>query len=103
MPTMLNASPLRRALALALIAATCHAMAQPVLAVSEESIPLQYNNGTGAVAGPAADLVRETLRRADLPYELRLYPWPRAYAMAELQPNGLIFSMARSEDRRQQF
>ena len=92
----------RRVMAVSLLAASCQAMAQQILAVSEESIPFQYSS-QGAVAGPAAELVRETLRRAALPYELHLYPWPRAYAMAERLPNVLIFSMARTEERELQF
>lgn len=91
-----------RAMALALFAASCQAMGQQILAISEESIPFQFTH-QGAVVGPAAELVRETLRRAALPHELRLYPWPRAYAMAELDPNVLIFTMARTKEREQKF
>ncbi|MES2129385.1 MAG: transporter substrate-binding domain-containing protein [Pseudomonadota bacterium] len=91
-----------RLAALALLVAGGQAMAQQVLAVSEESMPLQYTSH-GTIVGPAADLVRETLRRADLPFEVRLYPWPRAYAMAQIEPNVLIFSIARNDDREQQF
>ncbi len=92
----------RHIAALVLLAASCQAGAQQIVAVSEESVPFQYTS-KGAIVGPAAELVRETLRRAALPHEMRLYPWPRAYAMAERDPNVLIFTMARTEEREKEF
>ena len=92
----------QRLIVVVLLAASWQARAQQILAVSEESIPFQYSSH-GAIVGAAAELVREMLRRADMPHELRLFPWARAYAMAQGEPNVMIFSMARTEEREPQF
>jgi polar amino acid transport system substrate-binding protein len=90
-------------LAATLVLLSCKAGAQAIQAVSEVSVPLQHVDSQGAVVGPAAELVREVMRRAGMPCEIRLFPWPRAYAMAETEPNVLIFSIARNADRKHKF
>lgn len=77
--------------------------AEPIHAVAEQDAVLHYVTSGDAVAGPGADLVREVLRRAGLDYDMKIYPWPRAYMMAQTQSNILIFSMARTKEREDKF
>ncbi|RMF14321.1 MAG: hypothetical protein D6758_11740, partial [Gammaproteobacteria bacterium] len=66
--------------------------------VTEPSIPLQYEE-KGELRGVAVDIVRETLSRAGVPWRMYMMPWARAYKMATTQPDILIFSISRTEQR----
>ena len=55
------------------------------------------------MVGPGADLVREVMKRAGLQSDVKIYPWPRAYALAQTQANVLIFSLGRTPEREMKF
>ena len=58
------------------------AQAQTLQAVTEDAPPYTYIEH-GKVAGPATEVVQQTLQRAGLnDYRLHLYPWARAYDLA---------------------
>lgn len=81
---------------LLLVHATCHA--QGIKGVTEETSYSYLQNGK--VAGPASDVVEATLQRAGLnDYRLALYPWARAYDMAQQEANVLIYLIARTPER----
>jgi polar amino acid transport system substrate-binding protein len=73
-----------------------------ITAVTETSA---YTFLTGErVAGPATEVVEKTLQTAGLTdYQLKLYPWARAYDMALKEPGVLIYLIARTPVREQQF
>ena len=75
------------------------AAAQPLTVVTEEYPPYNYLDDNKQVVGVSTDVVKEVLRRANLPYRISLYPWARAYHMAQNQPNVLIYSIGRSSQR----
>lgn len=66
--------------------------------VTEDSYPLQYIED-GAIKGPALTLVKQVLKKAGLPFEIKVLPWARAYAIATTKPNILIFSISRTDHR----
>ena len=72
------------------------------LAVVTEESSLQYSEN-GKVVGIATELVKAVLAEAQLEGEFRIYPWPRAYEIAQTQPNTLIYSMTRSPKREKEF
>lgn len=77
--------------------------AQTVHAVTE-STPFTAQAPDGRVAGAAAEIVERTLQRAGVrDYDLKLYPWPRSYALAQQEPGVLIFPMARTPEREKLF
>lgn len=56
------------------------------------------------VAGTATEVVEKTLQAAGLTdYQFKLYPWARAYDMALKEPGVLIYLIARTPAREQQF
>jgi polar amino acid transport system substrate-binding protein len=58
----------------------------------------------GKVVGPATEVVELSLNRAGLSdYQINLYPWARSYDMALKEPNVLIYAIARTPAREQQF
>ncbi|WP_119966960.1 substrate-binding periplasmic protein [Simplicispira lacusdiani] len=87
---------------LAWLVAGVPARAQAVRAVTETT-PYTFV-ADGKVVGTATEVVELTLQRARLtPYTVHLYPWARAYDMALQEPNVLIFLIARTAAREEQF
>lgn len=86
-------------LAISTIAA---AQAQTVRAVTETT-PYTFQKGD-RVVGTVTEVVERTLQAAgQSDYQVRLYPWARAYDMALKEPNVLIFLIARTPARETQF
>ncbi len=72
--------------------------AQSIKGVTEETSYTYLQNGK--VAGTASEVVEATLKRAGLnDYRLALYPWARAYDMAQQEANVLIYLIARTPER----
>ncbi|MDR3369877.1 MAG: transporter substrate-binding domain-containing protein [Rhodoferax sp.] len=87
-------------LASALISTVAHS--QTVRAVTETT-PYTFLKGN-RVVGPATEVVEKTLQTAGLTdYQFKLYPWARAYDMALKEPGVLIYLIARTPVREQQF
>ncbi len=70
--------------------------------VTEDAYPLQYQEG-GELKGPAVELIKAVLEKAEVNYSLEVLPWARAYAISTTQPNTLIFSIARTPQRESLF
>lgn len=71
--------------------------------VVTETTPYTYLQGD-RVVGTATEVVEKTLTLAGLQdYRVNLYPWARAYDMALKEPNVLIYLIARTAAREQQF
>lgn len=78
------------------------ARAQTIHAVTETTSYSFLRDGK--VSGPATEVVELSLNRAGISdYQLNLYPWARSYDMALKQPNVLIYAIARTPAREQQF
>lgn len=76
--------------------------AQAIRAVTETT-PYTFQKGD-RVEGSATEVVEKTLQAAGLTdYQVKLYPWARAYDMALKEPGVLIFLIARTAAREQQF
>lgn len=84
---------------LALIMCPLSVMASDVTIYTEEFPPYNFVTEDNSVVGISTDIVRHIMAEADLDYELRLMPWPRAMREAERDPQGLIFSLARTKER----
>ncbi|MGB2742650.1 MAG: hypothetical protein WBC60_19070 [Cognaticolwellia sp.] len=70
--------------------------------VTEDTFPLQYLDH-GEILGPATALVEEVLIAAGVTYNIEILPWSRAYHVALTEPNVLIYSLAKTADRANQF
>jgi polar amino acid transport system substrate-binding protein len=73
--------------------------AQEITVVTEEYPPYNFLDSNKKVSGMATEVVEEVLKRAKLDYHLDIYPWARAYKMAQDAPNILIYSIGRSQKR----
>jgi len=73
---------------------------------TEEMPPYNYTDKNNAVTGFSSKIVLELVKRTNLDifnHQIKSYPWARAYKMLEREPNALLFSMTRSEERENLF
>ncbi|MFC2140644.1 substrate-binding periplasmic protein, partial [Candidatus Auribacterota bacterium] len=78
--------------------------AEEITIVTENFPPYNYQNATtGKVEGISTEIIRAILKEANNETKIRIYPWPRAYDMAQTQKNVLIYSMKRTTARENQF
>ncbi len=73
-----------------------------ITVVTEEWAPYNYKEN-GKITGMGTEIVRATLKKANIEAKIEMYPWSRAYQMAEMSKNHLIFTMARTEEREKKF
>ena len=75
-----------------------------VRVVTEEGYPINYTSETtGEVTGFATEFLRVVLDQAGVKYDIKTYSWTRAFKIANEEPNVLIYSMARTKEREQNF
>lgn len=74
-----------------------------ITVVTEEYPPYNFQGADKKISGFSTQVVEETLKRAKLSYQLDIYPWARAYHMAQAGPNVLIYSIGRSAEREELF
>jgi polar amino acid transport system substrate-binding protein len=78
------------------------ASSQTVQIVTEDGYPLQYMQGQ-RIVGAGTELVERVMKQAGLTYTIQMYPWARAYRLAQSAKNVLIYSMTRTPQRESQF
>jgi len=78
------------------------AYAQTIQVITEEWAPYNYKE-KGIIKGFSTEIVKATLKQADIKYQLKLYPWARAYKMAKTNKNILIYTISRTSQREKMF
>lgn len=71
--------------------------------LTEHSPPGEYQEPSGRVTGPTAEMVRELMRRAGEHAEIELHPWKRGYEYALTNQPVALFETARTRDREKLF
>lgn len=66
--------------------------------VTEEFAPYNYMED-GIVKGVSTEVVRNVLKKLNIPEKIRIYPWPRALKMATEKKNVIIYSLGRNKER----
>lgn len=75
-----------------------------LLLLTEENAPYNYTDPeTGAVTGLVTEVVRELTARVGLHTRLEVYPWKRAYMMAQILPEACLFATNRTPQRESLF
>jgi polar amino acid transport system substrate-binding protein len=80
----------------------CALYSQMLNIVTEEYPPYNYTQN-GKVTGVSTEVVEAVLEVSGLKGKIAVYPWKRAYVMAENDPNTLIYSMGRTPEREAKF
>ena len=65
--------------------------------------PYQIQEKDRPLTGISVELVRMMLREAGVDLKIRVYPWARAYGMAQRQKNVMLFSILRNPPREKLF
>ncbi|WP_181898333.1 substrate-binding periplasmic protein [Alteromonas aestuariivivens] len=71
--------------------------------VTEHLPPFQVVQDNRVVTGMAHQVVQAMLGKLDYSFEVRVYPWARAYQRALTEKNTLIYSIARTQGRENLF
>ena len=80
---------------------------QPVLCeeltiLTENLPPLNYVD-TGVLVGPSVEIVKEIQKKVGSLEPIQVYPWSRAYKMAEEEKNVVLFGMTYTKVRQDKF
>lgn len=81
----------------------CMLQATSITVVTEQFNPYQTTNPDGSVGGVHTQRVQQILDKAGIEYQIELMPWARAYKTAHDQPNVLIYSLLRTDERMTEF
>jgi polar amino acid transport system substrate-binding protein len=79
-----------------------HAAAQELTVITEEYPPINFLE-KGIITGSSAEVVREVLRRLNLPDNITILPWVRGYNLLKSRPNVVLFSTTRTKERERLF
>ncbi len=69
------------------------------LTIVTESFPPYNYSQDGQITGMSTEVVNAVLKEMGLKIEIQMYPWARAYKLAEKSRNHLIYSIARIPER----
>ncbi len=96
---------MRRALFGLVVAAllAAPAIAREIRIVTEEFPPYDFSNESGRVEGLSTDVVRAVLSDLGFDVSIEIFPWARAFKMASENPNVMLFSVVRTEERESLF
>ncbi|MCF6437729.1 transporter substrate-binding domain-containing protein [Pseudoalteromonas sp. MMG022] len=85
------------------LSSDCIAATLPHLTVVTELSPPNQTYDNGVVGGTSTELVKQIVSKASLDADYHLYPWARAFKVASERKNTLIYSMAKTPLREQNF
>jgi len=81
---------------------TTYASEVKLLVMTEEFPPFNYQKGD-VINGLSTKIVRKLLEEAHLTFKIELVPWKRAFNTALDRPNTLIYTIAKTESRKDKF
>ncbi|WED23778.1 transporter substrate-binding domain-containing protein [Vibrio sp. JC009] len=64
--------------------------------------PTVFTDEQGQAMGGDAKLTRDLMRRLSIPGDIEVYPWKRAYALMQSEPDVVLFPTTRTEARENQ-
>ena len=71
--------------------------------VCDEWAPFGYTLDNGKLTGFSIEILRAILKKLKIKDTIKIYPWKRAYVMAQKNKNTLCFTMARTKKRENLF
>jgi len=72
---------------------------RPFLIVGEELPPYEYLDADGKTAGISVELIEAIFTELGVPYEIRFYPWARAWSMVENGAADAVLSISHNPAR----
>ncbi len=80
-----------------------HSQAQTINVYTEEFYPFQYYDGDGHLVGFSVDIVSQLFDLTGDGMNLQVQPWARAFNTVLQEKNAMLFSVARTAERANQF
>jgi len=71
--------------------------------MTEESVPFNYTDENGELAGISVEIVRELLKIIGHKDNIKMMPWNRSYKMTQKLPGNILFPMVRLPEREKLF
>jgi polar amino acid transport system substrate-binding protein len=84
------------------LALSSAAHAETIHFLTEEYPPYNFSGDSGP-SGASVEQVALMMKTLDLPYEISILPWARAFALAENQPRHCIFTTGHDAARHEKF
>ncbi|ASY57355.1 transporter substrate-binding domain-containing protein [Sinorhizobium sp. CCBAU 05631] len=78
------------------------AHAETIHFVTEEYPPYNFSTPNGA-SGASVDQIALIMKAVELPYEIEVLPWARAFALAESEPFHCVFTTGHDAERDKKF
>ena len=75
------------------------AVASEIRIVTEEFPPYDFTGDSGQAEGISTDVVRQVLANLGMEVEIEIFPWARAFKLASENPNVMLFSVVRTQER----
>lgn len=86
------------------LAASAAVLAEGLILTTEEAPPTNFSlDGGKTITGSATEQIREMMQRAGVTYSISMFPWKRAYAMAESDKNTCVYATTRTPEREAKF
>jgi len=85
---------------------TAHAQntVKELLITTESAFPKNFSDDNGkTISGSSSDKVHELLKRSQIPYQMKIMSWNRAFELARNQDNTCVFSTVRNAERESGF
>jgi polar amino acid transport system substrate-binding protein len=79
-----------------------YSLCEELTILTENLPPLNYVDN-GVLVGPSVEIVREIQKKVGSKVPIQVYPWSRAYKMAEEKENVVLFGMTYTEVRKDKF
>ena len=71
--------------------------------ITEYRPPFNYTDDKGNIVGLSTTILKQILDKSGVHYKIKVFPWKRAYQLAQTHPNILIYTIYRSEKREKLF
>jgi polar amino acid transport system substrate-binding protein len=77
----------------------CPTAAQPLTIITDPYPPLGYVHKDGEIVGFTVDVIKLLLKRTGIEGKFEMYPWARAYEMAQKEKDILIYQLTYTKER----
>jgi polar amino acid transport system substrate-binding protein len=81
----------------------CPTAAGPLNIITDPYPPLGYVDKDGEIVGFTVDVIKLLLKRTGMEAKFEIYPWARAYEMAQNEKDILIYQLTYTKDRERLF
>ena len=78
------------------------AVSQELSIITEDFPPFNFSKD-GKLTGATTEVVQEIMRRLELKEQIQVLPWARGYKRLQTEPNVILFTAARTEEREKLF